>query len=152
MLWSETSCSWFFSFYFILFGSFLIFLHLSGDCCIEFFCFNSSITFLLAHLIFVKLNFFIIVYNVRCLDIIPLFQFLFESWKCVSESSFFPRMWFLEHFVILIGFHVIRIVQLFQRSEFLIDDWTNKTCVFISFWENWFCFLCFWFDWGLLKI
>ena len=130
---SKSSGRWYLSFYFIKFVSFFIFLHLLGDCCIKFLLFDSSVALFLAHLIFVKFNFLIIVCNIWCLDIIPLFQFIFESWECVIESCFSPRMRFLEHLIILIRFDVIRIIQLFQRPEFLINNRTNKTCFIILF-------------------
>ena len=149
---SKSSGRWYLSFYFIKFVSFFIFLHLLGDCCIKFLLFDSSVTLLLGHLMFVKLNFLIIIGDIWCLDIIPLFQFIFESWECVIESSFSPRMRFLEHFIILIRFDVIRIVQLFQRSEFLINDRANKTCFVILFLENRFFVCALVSSWPLLVI
>ena len=139
MLWSEAWTRWHFFFYFVQFVSAFVFLHLFGDGSIKSNLLISSVTFLLAELIFILLNFVIIINNIRSLDIILSFQFLFESWKCVVKSCFSPRMAILEHFVILVGFHVIRIVQLFQWSEFLINNRTNKTLFILLSREHWFC-------------
>ena len=152
ILWSKTCGRWYFCFYFIKLVSFIIFLHLLGNCCIKFLLFDSSVALLLAHLMFVKFNFIIIIDDIWCLDIIPLFQFIFKSWERVIESCFSPRMRFLEHLIILIRFDVIRIVQLFQRSEFLINDRANKTCFVILFRENRFFVCTLVSSWSLLVI
>ena len=152
MLWSEAWTRWHFFFYFLYLVSAFVFLHLFGDGSIKSNLLISSVTFLLAELIFILLNFVIIINNIRSLDIILSFQFLFESRKCVVESCFSPRMAVLEHFVILVRFNVIRIVQLFQRSEFLVNDRTDKTCVVILSWENWFGLVMLALVWSLLII
>ena len=152
MFWSEASCSWFCCFYFFLLIPFLIFFHLSSNSGIEFGLFNSSVAFLLTHLIFIKLNLVIIIAYVACLDIVSLFQFLLESIESVVECSSFPRMSILEDLIILIWFNIIRIEQLFQRSKLLINDRTNKTIFVSLFRENWLRISLSIHSWLLLEI
>jgi hypothetical protein len=136
MFWSKASSNWFFIYYLLFLLSFQIFLHLFGDGLIEFNLFTSSITFFLAYLIFIKLNLLVVIIDISNLNVVSLFQFLFESVESIVESGFSPRMWVFEHFFVLVWFDVIRIVKLFQRSEFLINDRTNKTCVISLSWTT----------------
>ena len=129
MFWSKACCNWLFIYYLLILLSFQILLHLFSDGLIESDLFTSSITFFLAHLIFIKLNLFVVIIDISHLNVVSLFQFLFESVESIVESGFSPRMRIFEHFFVLIRFDVIRIVKLFQRSEFLINDRANKTCV-----------------------
>jgi len=103
--------------------------HLFGNGFVKSRLFVSSRAYLLAHFILVLYNLVIIIFQIWFLDVVLLFQFMFKSCECVVESGLFPRMVVLEHFVVLIGLYVIRIVQLFKWSEFLIHDRAKETCI-----------------------